>query len=1267
MKKAILAACTVTAAAAFGGGYGITWQPVDGVYSGSWTNSLHWDSNDGTWPGQDTTFDSKVAVVNTRNWSANAATTNVVISFPQGAVVTNRSRMYVMHNGATKRFSLDGRSSRLLLGPGATGTSESIKLSLGTTDSEWMLFQSNQSSTIGTFADFSDFLVTMYFADGVKRLDFVGGTYNFKQSFVHFSRFNGTVDTLVEFRDGAAFTHSGSAHSLAVFPCAPVNSLRFRGGTHSMMRICIPRDGFIKLDARPNPKVNVEFLEGADAYVKWSMVHGIVSTDNKGRTTNLVTRVLVDASKLNIDTFGSTDDPNAIKDIGPGRYGLDVLNGGTFTCRAPIHLGTYACSTGRICVAASTATVKSRIYLGGETAEVAAQSFGSVAVTNSTLSSYGIVVRNGAIDLGEGGVLDFTASASTSALVCSPLVAASFLSDGGTVRMSGTTPAATGALAGFTDFAVASGGLTVEMAGADNFIDQDIEPASGVTDAEVRFKGPHATVVTGAVTVARVVVDGGRTAFATDVPTGDVVVTNDGQVAFCGQATAGSPLKSLDVEGGVLVLSPGETVAVSGDATLRSLAFALDGGFAAGDSASLVVGGSVDSASISAWKRAMVVSGLGDGLAWDVAVSSEGGATTLSLFVVAGATIDITVDSGTDVRSDDIEYSAARTLRTDVAEGAELRLEGDVGIGGLAKTGGGVTTLSSDGNEFVAGVTLMEGTLSALSPLALGLGPAAPLLLKGGTLSVGGVGSVAATPTVDGAVTISVAAGGDVTMPLPTAVSGTFFKRGAGRLTLETDGGGSFATFTNAVNGGVINACEGELVLRGMGAEPAVIPATGRHVYATTTPPSGDEAVGMTLDNVTINLGTSSGRFRFAQGITSWGASSDQPVLQITNESKVLCYTFQVGEGSSCATLNPSVALDNSTIDCAWEFRPNDSATSVGATNNWTLRNGAKVYSRESGIKGRFFCKGSPIVFDCSGEGTVIARNETGAPLRFALEGDWPKFSADMRFSDGAKFCCWYIGMSAWAPQTGKSNQPIKLTFDRGEWYVGGDGECVGSSNMNVTVTAKAGGLLLNPPENATWRAYVRIGGAGAIVKGGAGTLLMDRQFKHHAYQADTVTMAYAGRTEVLGGTMSIVSGAMSPTNTAFLVANGATLDLQGAAVSGLDVVVTNSAAISDAALMRATFRIAYDASTSSFARIALSDVSTSGRTTFDFGRGEGDPLPREFEGAQVGTWTGTKPDVSRWRGVNGGNAGIGYRFVATDDGRLLASSAPRGVLIYVR
>ena len=72
MTRTILALCIATSAVALGGGYGITWQPVGGVYSGSYTNDLYWDSNDGTWPGQDSSFETKFAPNAAQRGTANA-------------------------------------------------------------------------------------------------------------------------------------------------------------------------------------------------------------------------------------------------------------------------------------------------------------------------------------------------------------------------------------------------------------------------------------------------------------------------------------------------------------------------------------------------------------------------------------------------------------------------------------------------------------------------------------------------------------------------------------------------------------------------------------------------------------------------------------------------------------------------------------------------------------------------------------------------------------------------------------------------------------------------------------------------------------------------------------------------------------------------------------------------------------------------------------------------------------------------------------------
>jgi hypothetical protein len=50
-----------------------------------------------------------------------------------------------------------------------------------------------------------------------------------------------------------------------------------------------------------------------------------------------------------------------------------------------------------------------------------------------------------------------------------------------------------------------------------------------------------------------------------------------------------------------------------------------------------------------------------------------------------------------------------------------------------------------------------------------------------------------------------------------------------------------------------------------------------------------------------------------------------------------------------------------------------------------------------------------------------------------------------------------------------------------------------------------------------------------------------------------------------------------------------------------------------------------------------------------------------------VGTWSGTKPDMSLWRGRNLGRNGLGATFVANDNGTITATISTRGSVLIVR
>jgi hypothetical protein len=164
----------------------------------------------------------------------------------------------------------------------------------------------------------------------------------------------------------------------------------------------------------------------------------------------------------------------------------------------------------------------------------------------------------------------------------------------------------------------------------------------------------------------------------------------------------------------------------------------------------------------------------------------------------------------------------------------------------------------------------------------------------------------------------------------------------------------------------------------------------------------------------------------------------------------------------------------------------------------------------------------------------------------------------------------------------------------------------------------------------------------------------------------DPVTMAWTGTTVVTGGTMRIENGAMADSERTFSLSGGATLDLQGMEATGFTIAFAGAATLANATLHGATIGIACDEDAGTLATVALSDVAFTGTTTVDFGREPGDLL-LEMQDVVVGTWSGTKPDMSLWRGRNLGRNGLGATFVANDNGTITATISTRGSVLIVR
>jgi hypothetical protein len=439
----------------------------------------------------------------------------------------------------------------------------------------------------------------------------------------------------------------------------------------------------------------------------------------------------------------------------------------------------------------------------------------------------------------------------------------------------------------------------------------------------------------------------------------------------------------------------------------------------------------------------------------------------------------------------------------------------------------------------------------------------------------------------------------------------------------------------------------------------------GTDVGIATTP-AGDGFVqpGLVLDHVYYALAptrqSNTGDMYMTIRKSAQSSAVTAPYLVITNGARLSCNLFGPTWRNTTNDVVADIYMDNGRIDAWNTFYGNEStgSDSAGSTNVFTLRNGSRICAAKN-----FNITGGTATFDL--DNSAMAKNEDGEPIVLDM-AERTGIAGRFSFRNGSYFGCSRIN----GPSNAKdyTYAAFRFSFDDSEWYVG-EGVCdlPACSNMNVAISVSGAGLKVNPREGSTWRLYTKTTGSGGLVKGGAGTLVVDRQFKYRTYvEDDPVTMAWTGATVVNGGTMRIENGAMADSERTFSLSGGATLDLQGMEATGFTIAFAGAATLANATLHGATIGIACDEDAGTLATVALSYVAFTGTTTVDFGREIGDPLP-EMQDVVVGTWSGTKPDMSLWRGRNLGRNGLGATFFANDNGTITATISTRGSVLIVR
>lgn len=814
---------------------------------------------------------------------------------------------------------------------------------------------------------------------------------------------------------------------------------------------------------------------------------------------------------------------------------------------------------------------------------------------------------------------------------------AAFEADGGTLEAIQSNASL---LFGFADARLGAQGLTVDSAGHDVTIAQSFsDKADAAGTGRLILTGVGVKTLTG------------------DLSALSVVEVRGGIVDVGGRT-----VKTLVLDGGALKIDPARPIRVTAGCDFRRVRLALAAGMTRGNAYSvLCLANPLNAEQLEQWTRAVAASGLGDGDALTFTQEADGtGGSVLRLEVRAAETTEIRLDGGRVTRSESFVNSAADAFSVVVAKDADLTLAGVLARGALVKSGGGAVTLAHADNLFVNGWQLKGGRMCAPSFAALGLGKEENErsgVLCDGTLEITGLpGQTLSQPleiradTPTNAVIVKVA--GEVTMPAPKVTSGSFIKRGGGRLVWEVEGvqtlmsgrgftpsrGGAWPFTQDQVlplvfdeaNGtvpsdgtyGCFNVTDGEMVLRGRGVGAA---ARAKGV-ATVGLPTGDGAVqpGLVLDNVSVDFAGSGQHFVLAPGGTASNTFVNEPYLVVSNGAALTVDTLSVNRFNDRADLVSCIRVaDGSTLKATYLTQPNRSQNAAGRAV-YEVASGSRLLTGTAGLS---LFRPVEMTFD----GSVLAKNEALEPTRvFAEVGTLGSARIEALFRNGAEFRCAEVAPAAAV----SADNPIRLAFDDAKWIptVSEDFVFEWTNPAQIVIAVTNVGLVLDVPAERTWTMNQPVQGPGGLVKRGAGTLRLGVDAV--AYKG--VTRVDEGRVDLDGGEFPLCVGGAGTVANGVIAQGGLALSLadDGSVVGPVPT---------------------------------LSGVATRGRFRVDCGRANGGvPFTDMGREVVVARYSGPAPDVSAWRAVNLGMRGLTATFEARD-GQVFMMPVMRGLLLIVR
>jgi hypothetical protein len=885
------------------------------------------------------------------------------------------------------------------------------------------------------------------------------------------------------------------------------------------------------------------------------------------------------------------------------RYGIFNFKGGelTATRTAPISVGWYGngefnISGGKVTVNHLRTGATYTSGTDGSREDVIRVTGGELSVT-SQMNGYGIGIaenanRSGRLVL-DGGVVKCHQ-------VWGANGASAFEANGGTLKAIQSVDYQ---LSGFDEAKLGERGLTFDCGSYDVTIAQSFADKDDAT-------GRGRLILTGGTGSVRL--------------TGDLSGLSSVEVRGGTVNILGRTVGNLVLNGGVLKVDPANPITVNGALVLDSPRLALASGMTLGTTSSVFRTSSpLGEEAMAKWAEAIAVSGLADGAACTFAQKETADGYELTVEVREARTTEIRLDSGAETRSGDYMNATADLFSIVVAKDAALTLSGNLKSGAMEKSGGGALTLLGTGSKFAPGWRLLAGRLAVGDVSALGLaGDAATGTLVDGTLEFTGAGSAvlsnrlavaAVTPT--NAVIVKVA--GDVAMPAPTVSSGSFIKRGPGRLTLEVSGTETLFSgrgFTTSVGGawpfykaqvlplvfddangtvpedgtyGCLNVTDGELVLKGSGEGAK---ANIKGVVAVGVPTKdGSVQPKLTVDNLSVDFSNNAQHFVVAPGGTGDNTFVNAPEITVTNHAYVLVDTLSVNRFNNVSGLKTTFRIaDHSTLRASYMMQPNRSEGSA-ATTEMFVAGGSKLLAGSSGVS---LFRPVTMRFDAS----VLAKNDALDPTKiFGEVGTLSTAYVDAEFANGSEFRC-----SAITPAAAlTADNPIRLTFDDSKWIptVGDDFEFSFAAPEKISVVVRNRGLVLDVPAAKTWTLNHPVTGSGGIVKQGEGVL----RICSGSALCSGVTRCEAGVVDLDGGTHAILAGGSG------MFQNGTIAD------GGIALEVDDQGQT----LERPTF----------------SGITTGGRFRVSLGRTRENPISEPFRPVAVCTWSGgSEPDLSAWR-----------------------------------